>query len=200
LSPQDGSKGLPTVSIEHFYRKIPLEAGKTYTTRYRTAGGGHSSYEFEAREGDSYSVSHRDVEDIWNMTDEEILAAGDRVHGGCRLLAHDHEKYQAGYVDERERYRNEATGDPRIIRQLQAPMRCYDVTERTQIGFGSSFQIADSGDKIIFDERNSRLLIISKEDIDSGQIRLVPVDVGHDEVALRQQRMRATYKPRRPQP
>jgi hypothetical protein len=174
IAVEDSAEATSLVSIEYLYRAVPLEAGKTCVIRY----GEDEAYDFTAKEGDVFYISHHDVGGDLNllrqMADEEIISGQNPVlRGGMHLPANDKEEYQPGYADKKGSYSMEATDDPRIVRMLQAPARCMEVTARVQISYGRNFQVAEPGDKILFDEKQRRILVIRKEDIENGACRLV---------------------------
>jgi len=170
---EESAKVISTAQIEYFYRQIPLKAGQAYTWGYNTVGGGHEAHDEVAQEGEFFMLSHRDVDgDLGALSDDEILNGDARVTGGCAYPKNEWDRYQPGYFSEKSGVSVEATDDPCIVRELQYPMPCMDVTEKIQISYGRNFQLAEPGDKIVFDEKDKRVMLFRKEEMGSGKSRL----------------------------
>lgn len=169
---KDDMKDTRQMVWEFFYRVVPLEEGQKYQSGWMTVAGTRAFREGTARAGQVLTVGHNEsYVPLADLTDAEIIAGTDKISGS---MAQDAKEYAAGYVNTSSQSHIEATGDPRIVRYLKGPVTVMEVTEKTALFAGSSFVIAQPGDRIVVEQQGSLPRLMRKELFDNGKVRFLP--------------------------
>lgn len=164
-------EGMPRIRIERQYRVVPLHPGDTLKWVYNSVAGLRCESEMKVTRDNQavYVFTAGAAKPLADLTDEEIINGGpDIIHNSPDTPLY---SLTPGYTDE---YGTsiEATDDPRIVRELTAPMPVMEVTVPFQFGIGSSFAVAQPGDRIVWESSSPR--VYRKEDLEREVIRMVP--------------------------
>lgn len=141
--------------FEHYFRVERLAKDEKYTWTYNTVAGKPNSMEM-TNYGDSVvTVSGSDPMSLVALSREDILA-------GKVVNSNDEEKrYTGNYVDAANKERVDATEFPGVYRELRGPFNYMAVKERMQLYSGSSFVMAEPGDRLWVEKEGYKPRVIS---------------------------------------
>ncbi len=140
--------------FEQFYRIERLEKDEKYIWSYDAVNGKRVNLECSNLGQDVITVSGADPKALAALTREDILS------GTVANSPDDQKRFSGNYMDPGSKERMDATEFPGIYRELRGPFNYMTVKEPTQLYSGSSFMIAQPGDRIFAEKDTSTPRVI----------------------------------------